>query len=107
MINIKLSQAGENLAIFFDFEYISDGNGGNSALTKFNVENLSGNSMLINIGQNGKNPKTNKYETTWSDLIEADCLKIEFRGSYEREEFLTMLKLILETEGMMDILQVR
>lgn len=104
IVNVNLGSSDDQAAIFYDLKYQCDHQGGNHTETFFEIMNLSGNNMNVQVAayqtQNGKT------ELQWSPVnIQPDLLRISFRGSAENAEFLSMLKLILEAEKMVEIIK--
>lgn len=104
-IDIKLSDTGDNSAIFHDLRYANDREGGNSNITKLEIRNLSGNTIDVQIGFNEKNERTGKYQYQWKPISDLDGIRIKITGQCENYEFLQMLQLILETEKMVEIIK--
>ena len=109
-INVSLSDLSsgeEHYGVFHDYTYKSDGTGGNGAQTSFEFMNQSGNELFVEMcvleqDTNGKWSR-NWYPAAGGQGL--DGLRVHFNGSIERSEFLQMLKLILNTEKMTDIIK--
>jgi hypothetical protein len=95
MIDITLSSLGEGNGVFHDLRYTNDNYGGNQNLTTLSINNISGNPLEIEL-MNG--------DGTYL-LENVDKLQIRIKGGIESGEFLNMLRLILETEKIVDILK--
>jgi hypothetical protein len=104
-IDVKLSDLSKDSAIFHDLRYANDCEGGNRNETKFEICNLSGNTIDIQIGFHELNAKTNKWQWKWKPLTDMDGVRIKIMGQCENREFLQMLQLILETEKMVEIIK--
>lgn len=95
MIDVELSQLGEGNGIFHDLHYSNDQYGGNQNELVFEVHNISGNPIELT------------YKDGMGDewvCEQADRVKIRIKGGIEAGEFLNMLRLILEAEKMVSIL---
>lgn len=95
MIEVKLSDTDANAAIFSDITYYRDDNGGNHTNTILGIENLSGNSISVEIQYGDK-----------SETYIADNIKVRLRGSMEHEEFLKGLQLIVEAEKISEAMKM-
>jgi len=104
-IDIKLSDTGKDSAIFHDLRYANDREGGNQNETVFEITNLSGNTLDVQVGFNEQDYKTKNWQWKWKPLSDMDGVRIKIRGSIENSEFLQMLQLILETEKMVEIIK--
>jgi hypothetical protein len=72
----------------------------------FEIENLSGNGIEIDVAVYTTDERTNKTELNWHSIGDAtDGVRLRFRGSCENSEFLRMLQLILEAEKMVSIIK--
>jgi hypothetical protein len=105
-VNVSLGHTGRDAAIFYDFHYKNDGEGGNREQTVFEITNLSGNSMTVETAVYATNTRTQKTELCWERPLEGcDAVRITFNGTLENSEFLQMLRLILEAEKMVGIVK--
>lgn len=109
-IDVKLSdlpeeEEGRHWAIFHDLRYANDNTGGNRNETKLEIKNIAGNTIDVQIAHHAQDPKTGKWQYKWKDLERLDGVRIKIRGSCENAEFLQMLRLILETEKMVEIIK--
>ena len=104
-IDVKLSDMGEGYGVFHDLRYENDCEGGNQNETVFEITNLSGNTLDVQVGFNEQNYKTKNWQWKWKPLSDMDGVRIKIRGSIENSEFLQMLQLILETEKMVEIIK--
>jgi hypothetical protein len=105
MSNLVVSSTEvEGAGIFHEHIYENDGRGGNQDRTKFSITNLSGNGInIIAVGQEW-DPIERKYYDRDVEF-EASSVTIEFNGSIENSEFLTMLKAILQAEEIRGIIK--
>jgi len=104
IVNVSLGSSDDQAAIFYDLKYQCDHQGGNHTETFFEIRNLSGNNMNVQVA--AYQTHNGKTELQWSPVnIQPDLLRISFRGSVENAEFLAMLKLILEAEKMVEIIK--
>jgi len=104
-IDVKLSDLGENSAIFHDLRYANDHEGGNSNEMKLEIRNISGNTIDVQIGYHEQDHKTKKWQWKWKPLSDMDGVRIKITGQCENHDFLEMLQLILETEKMVEIIK--
>lgn len=105
-VNVKLSDAGEDEAIFHDLRYTNDNYGGNRNEMTFEIRNWSGNEIEVEYAEYMQNPVTNKTELVWAtDKPSFDAVRLTIRGACENSEFLRMLRLILEAEKMVSIIK--
>ena len=104
-IDVKLSDMGEDSAIFNDLRYTNDCVGGNQNEMKLEIRNVSGNAIDIQVGFHELDSKTNKWQWKWKPLSDMDGVRIKITGAIENNEFLQMLQLILETEKMVEIIK--
>lgn len=96
MIDISLGSLGEGNGVFHDLRYTNTRAGGNQNEITFEVNNVSGNPMFIEmVDEDGK-----AYH-----LENTKKVKIHIQGTIEEGEFLNMLRLILETEKIVSILK--
>lgn len=106
MIKIKLSDIAENSAVFHNLKYTNDRCGGNRNRMTFEVTNLSGNSITVEIAQYVSDPLKKTYSLKWNQHpVEVEAIRITIQGSCENSEFLNMLKLIVNTEKILDIVE--
>lgn len=103
-IDIKLSDSGENCGVFHDLRYANDNYGGNQNETKFEIKNISGNTIQVQIANHTQDPVTKKWQYKWQTIDDLDGVRIKIRGQWENNEFIEMLRLILETEKIMQII---
>ena len=94
MIDVKLSDLGEGHGVFHDLRYTNDNYGGNQNETTFEINNISGNPMFIDLEDEFGKP----YH-----LENTKRIKINIRGSIENDEFLQALRLIMEAEKIVDM----
>lgn len=95
MIDISLGQLGEGHGVFHDLRYTNDHYGGNQNELTFEVNNISGNYIELT------------YEDGNGDewiCEQTKKVKIKIKGGIEAGEFHDMLRLILETEKIVNIL---
>ena len=104
-IDVKLSDMGENSAIFHDLRYANSREGGNGNVMKLEIRNLSGNTIDIQLGFTEKDERTGKWQYKWKPISDLDGVRIKITGQCENHEFLDMLQLILETEKMVEIIK--
>ena len=105
-VNVKLSDAGQDEAIFHDLHYTNDRQGGNHTNTVLEIINIAGNDIEVSIGDYGRNTTTGKIELLWDGSpTSVGAVRISVRGSCENSEFLRMLQLILDAEKMVDIIK--
>lgn len=109
-IDVKLSDLsndtdGESYAIFHNLRYTNDGYGGNKNEMTFEITNWSGNMISAEVAGYATNKRTGKTELMWGASAPYDAIRITIRGSCENAEFLQMLRLILETEKMVEIIK--
>lgn len=105
MIDVTLSDTGENAGIFHDFRYTNDRENGNGNEMTFEITNMSGNDIVAQAATYTRDPQTGKTELVWGTDAPFDAIRITIRGGIENGEFLQMLQLILETEKMVDIIK--
>ena len=106
MIKLKLSDVDQNYAIFHNLEYTNDRCGGNRNIMTLTIRNMSGNSISVETAQHVFDPLKKKYSLEWdSEPVEVEAIRISIQGSCENTEFLNMLKLILNTEKILDIIE--
>lgn len=105
-VDVNLCQSDENAAIFHDLKYKADHLGGNHTETEFEIENLSGNGLEIELATY-QTDKRNRTTLVWHRVSPRafDGVRIKFRGSCENAEFLNMLRLILEAEKIVGIVK--
>jgi len=109
-IEVKLSDLSngeEHYGIFHDLRYANDNYGGNQNQTVFEINNVSGNEIFVEGCINEKDAN-GKWTRSWYDLTSGrglDGIRIHITGGIENSEFLQMLKLILETEKMVEIIK--
>jgi uncharacterized protein YwgA len=96
MIDITLSNLGEGNGVFHDLRYTNDNYGGNQNQLTLTVNNISGNPMLIELED--EDGRAYHLENTKK-------VTLNITGGIEAGEFLNMLRLILETEKIVDILK--
>ena len=104
-IDVKLSDLGNDFAIFHDLRYANDREGGNSNVMKLEIRNISGNTIDIQVGFHEKDERTGKWQYKWKPLSDMDGVRIKITGQCENHDFLEMLQLILETEKMVEIIK--
>lgn len=107
-VDVKLSDSNEDAAVFHDLRYTNDRQGGNHTNTMFEINNIGGNEIFVEVSILEQDPKTKKWEHKWYDAFNgqgADGVRIHLRGSAENSEFLAMLQLILEAEKMVGIIK--
>lgn len=95
MIDVKLSQLGEGNGVFHDLRYTNDQYGGNQNDLTFEIHNISGNPIELTY--------TDGMGDEWI-CEQADKVKVRIKGGIEASELLNMLRLILEAEKMVQIL---
>lgn len=104
-IDIKLSDTGDECAIFHDLRYANSREGGNGNVMKLEIRNIAGNTIDVQIGFNEKDERTGKWQYKWKPISDLDGVRIKITGQCENHEFLEMLQLILETEKMVGIIK--
>lgn len=104
-VQVRLGASDDEAAIFYDLRYSNDLQGGNHTETIFEITNLSGNGLEIQVAT--YRTERNKTTLVWHPVSPRgfDGIRIRFQGSAENGEFLRMLQLILEAEKMVEIIK--
>lgn len=106
-IKITLGDLGEHHGVFHELSYSNDNHGGNRNTITFKIQNMGGNPLGIEYGYVGQ-VRTSVGKNgglTIEDVDDVQTVKIVIQGTYEKEDFLNMLRLILETEKMFEIVK--
>lgn len=104
----NLSNEEGNYGVFHDLQYVNNNEGGNKNTSMFEINNMSGNEIFIEGCMLEHDPITKKWSRNWYDLTSGrglDGIRIHITGGIENEEFLQMLRLILEAEKMVEIIK--
>jgi hypothetical protein len=106
-IKIKLGDLGEHHGVYHELSYSNDNYGGNQNIITFEIQNMSGNPLRIEYGYDGRVETSigKNGRLTIEDVDDIQTVKIVIKGTYEKEDFLNMLRLILETEKMFEIVK--
>lgn len=107
-VDVTLSSLGDGIGAFHDMRYTNDNEGGNGNSTMFEIENTGGNEIFVEMLVSEVDPKTDSVVYSWRDInrgMGVDGIRIHITGSIENSEFLQMLRLILETEKMTEIIK--
>lgn len=103
-----LSSAEGSYGVFHDLHYVNNNEGGNRNTSMFEINNMSGNELFIEGCVLEQDSKTGKWSRNWYDLTSGqglDGIRVHITGGIENEEFLQMLRLILEAEKMVEIIK--
>jgi hypothetical protein len=93
-IDIRYSDTLEaNNLCYHDFRYTNDNYGGNQNQTTLEIENNGGNYLKVEM----VDTEGNAY------AVDLDKIKITLSGSIENNDFLQALRLIMETEKIIDL----
>jgi hypothetical protein len=106
-IKITLGDLGEHHGVFHELSYSNDNRGGNRNTITFKIQNISGNPLILEYGYAGRVETSvgKNGGLTIEDVDDIQTVKIVIRGECEKEDFLNMLRLILETEKMFEIVK--
>lgn len=99
-VDVELSSSEQGAAIFHNLAYTNQGIGGNKNEMTFEVTNWSGNEIQVEVAQYRDNKLVWAHQKT-----PVDAVRLTIRGQAENQEFLQMLRLILEAEKMVEIIK--
>lgn len=106
-IDVSLSDSDKEVGIFHDLRYTNECDGGNSSSSMFEIQNVSGNELFIEVCVS-EQVQHGKWQRNWYPVAQGqgvDGVRIHITGGIENGEFLRMLQLILEAEKMVEIIK--